>query len=489
MTAIVWTVIAVIFATRALAAFALPMTGDEAYYWEWSRRLAFGYVDHPPAVAWTIAAFAPLGRNPGTVRLGFVVCGVVASLALAACANELTGERRAGAVAALALALTPLASLAFGIASPDGPYLMFWALALWFAARAFRRDRTLDWALLGVAIGGVLLSRVLGFALLFGLLAYALADRSVRSFAWKRGIPVMLGAALVVCTPFLIWNATHGWSTLAFALVHRHQETREFSLPGLLLTQLVAYSPGIWVAVLLVALRPPSALLAWTALPQFAVVMALSLFERVETHWVFGFFVSLCAALGIAYVRLAPRARAIWVAVCAAPSAVLLAILFAVSFAPLPLYDTVYRLTGLHLRNNGPFEILTYAPVAADARRLALSRNAVVMTDGYGFSSVMDFDAGLTPVVIGYDWQGRESHEWYPDSEHPERALFVDKEPLGTRPDFAQHLRRACRRVSDGGVHAYAHGPTTLRAYYFTWCDGLNLDGLAILRWERESGA
>jgi len=118
MTGLIWGAIALVAVLRSIAAFALPLTGDEAYYWEWSRRLAFGYVDHPPAVAWTIAAFSWLGHQPGFVRLGFVLCGVVASLALAAATIELTGNRRAGAIAALALTLTPLA-VGGGVSSPE----------------------------------------------------------------------------------------------------------------------------------------------------------------------------------------------------------------------------------------------------------------------------------------------------------------------------------------------------------------------------------
>src|SRR4051794_36260110 len=29
---------------------------DETYYWDWSRRVAMGYFDHPPMIAWLIAA-------------------------------------------------------------------------------------------------------------------------------------------------------------------------------------------------------------------------------------------------------------------------------------------------------------------------------------------------------------------------------------------------------------------------------------------------
>ena len=487
LTVFVWVVVGLIVVVRAIVGFTVPLTGDEAYYWEWSRHLAWGYVDHPPLVAWTIAAFAPFGQTPGFVRLGFVLCGIGASIAIAGCATEITGERRAGAVAALALALTPLASLAFGSASPDGPYLLFWSLSLWFGARAFRRDALADWIVLGIALAGVLLSRVLGFALLFGVCAYALTP-NVRH-VWRRGLPLALGIAALLYAPFIAWNATHDWVTLSFALVHRHDEAHTLDLRRvgvLLLTQAAAYSPGIFVAVLVCAIRPRNAFLAWTAIPQLAVVTMLAFVEKVEIHWIFGTLVSLAAMLGVAYTQISHRLKIVWTTICVVPGAILVPAILAVSFAPIPIYNVVHRETGAQLRNGGPFEIMTYSMVAKDAARLARERNAIVMTDGYGLSSVMDFDAGIVPVVIGYDWQGRESRAWFADGEPARRALFVDKEPLATRPDIAKHLRRACARVVDGGTHPYNFGGTTPRAYYFTWCEGLAGDGLAILRWERE---
>jgi len=491
VTVFLWAVIGFVVIVRGIVGFTLPLTGDEAYYWEWSRHLAWGYVDHPPLVAWTIAAFTAFGQTPGLVRIGFVLCGLVASVAIAGCATELTGDRRAGAVAALALALTPLASLAFGSASPDGPYLMFWSLALWLGARAFKRDGLRDWSLLGVAMAGVLLSRVLGFALPFGVCAYALFAPDVRH-VWRRGLPLALAVMLVLYAPFLAWNATHDWATLGFALVHRHEEPHSFDLHRvavLLLTQAAAYSPGIFVAVLLCALRPRDTFLAWTAIPQLVIVTGLAFFEKVEIHWIFGTLVSLAAMLGVAYTQISHRMKIVWTTICVVPGAILVPAILAVSFAPVPIYNVVHRETGAQLRNGGPFEIMTYAMVAKEAAALAKERGAVVMTDGYGLSSVMDFDAGVAPVVIGYDWQGRESRGWYPDDRHPARALFVDKEPLATRPDIALHLHRACASVIDGGTHPYSFGGTTPRAYYFTWCEGLGVDGLAILRWEREPGA
>ena len=47
------TVVALVVLRLVAAAFT-PLTFDEAYYWMWSKHLAFGYYDHPPMVAYVI---------------------------------------------------------------------------------------------------------------------------------------------------------------------------------------------------------------------------------------------------------------------------------------------------------------------------------------------------------------------------------------------------------------------------------------------------
>jgi 4-amino-4-deoxy-L-arabinose transferase-like glycosyltransferase len=491
----VWAIVAAVTVMRAIADFKLPLTGDEAYYWEWSRHLAFGYVDHPPAVAGTIRAFAWLGMIPGAVRIGFVLCGVVATLAGAAAATRLAGgDRRAGAVTALAFALTPLFSMAFGSATPDGPYLACWTLAIWLALRAFDERRTADFIALGLALGGTLLSRMFGFALLLGVAACAAAPS--RRALWRAGLGWSFGIAAVVFAPFVWWNATHHWLTFDFTFVGRHVSQFKLLRPlSLYLVQAAAYSPGFFAGALVVALTPRgNALLKWTALPLIGLLTVLALFEPVEIHWILGPYASLCVGLGSAYVRLSRRARIIWANASVVPALLLLPLIFYAAVAPGAAYQ-LFRNTGSTLRNTGPFEIFTYWPLAQDARHLADANDAVVMTDGYGLSAVIDFYAGLTPIVIGYDWQGRESRNWYPDAEHPKRAIFLDKEELDPlhptadnrgRPDFKARLAQACGSVRKGPVLEYSYAGVPPRKYYTTFCDNLAPDGLQVLRWERE---
>lgn len=468
---------------RAWAGFTLPLTGDEAYYWEWSRRLAFGYVDHPPLVAWLIALFAPLGATPGIVRLPFELCGVAATLALAACATQLSGRRSAGDVAALLFVLAPLTSVAFGSATPDGPYLAAWCIALWLAARAFAEPRPAAFAWLGCALGAALLSRVFAVALLAGIVAVGLEPQ--RRSIWRNGFLWTLAVAALLFLPYVGWNATHHWESFSFALVARHVNEGFSLLRPLTLAAaaLGAFSPGILLAVCVAARRPAASLIGWTALPLALLLVVLALGERVELYWFFGPFASLCAGAGLAYEELGARARRMWAALVIAPAALLLPLLFAAALFPAPLYRFAVDHLALHLRNSGPFEIFTYRPLALDAARLAAAKQAWVMTDGYGFSSVLDFEAGIAPVVIGYDMQGRESRRWYDQAAPPPTLLFVDKEALATRPDFVAQLGRACGRTEPGPILSYAYAGAPPRNYYLTWCEAPRPAALRILNW------
>jgi hypothetical protein len=493
-----WGIIAFVTALRLVAAHDVPLTGDEAYYWEWAKHLALGYADHPPMVAYLILPFVWSTANPLLIRLPFIVCGVVATLAAAATAKRLTGDERAGMITALAMTLTPMLSVGFVTATPDGPLMAGWACALYFAVRAEQTRARRDFVLLGVALAFALLAKMFAYALLAGVVAWALAP--ARRSLWREGLTLSLVVAAVLYTPFVIWNAEHHWISFAFALEQRHVPEPSLVRPFIyyLVACAGAYSPGLWFAALLVLVRPRNALIGWTAIPLAALLFVLNFHERIELHWIFGPYVSLCVGMGLAFERLSHRARVLWATAGAVPAAVLIPFLFLAAVFPGPLYQQ-FLATGSTLRNDGPFEIFTYWPLAQDVRRMADANDAVVVTDGYGFSSQMDYEAGIPPVFIGYNKQGQEAKSWYDPDMHPKRILFVDKEALVAvpghpetspgRPDFAKRLHAACGLVEPGPTLGYQYtdpsGHTVpARRYFLTWCDDPRPDALRILRWD-----
>jgi hypothetical protein len=68
-------VVTVAAVVRLVFAALIPLLPDEAYYWEWSRRLAPGYFDHPYGVALLIrigdSLLSPIGLS---WKKGFARC-------------------------------------------------------------------------------------------------------------------------------------------------------------------------------------------------------------------------------------------------------------------------------------------------------------------------------------------------------------------------------------------------------------------------------
>jgi hypothetical protein len=307
----------------------------------------------------------------------------------------------------------------------------------------------------------------------------------------------------VMCVPFLIWNSTHGWATFVFGLVGRHEQEWKWYRPfALHLVQAAAYSPGLWVGALLSIFYARNAFLNWTAVPLIVLLTVLDVHERVEIHWMFGAYLSLCVAMGIVYVRLSARPRVIWASIAAVPALILFPLIFIAAVEPGFVYEQFVH-TGSTLRNTGGFEIFTVPLLAVDMRNMMEANDATIVTDGYGLSSTLDFYGGVPPVVIGYNAQGEEAKRWYDPDMQPHRILFVDKEALYPRPghpedqgrpDFVRQLGRACTSVHAGPTFGYEFHDSSghvvpARLYFTTWCEGPRPHALRILQWDPRYGA
>ena len=241
---------------RILIAAFTPLLPDEAYYWEWSRHLAAGYFDHPPAIAWMIAGgTALLGNTPLGVRLANVAAGTAAVACIAAIARRLGGDR-AAMRAALLLLCTPLAALGLAIATTDAPALLAVSAALLciviaLEAPAASAQSTRWWLAAGIAFGVGLLSK-LTVGIVGAAVGLALVLRpSLRARLRATGPWLAVLAAALVAAPVIWWNARHDWISLRFQLAHGlgapargSAVGRELSLVG---SQLALLSPGIFL--------------------------------------------------------------------------------------------------------------------------------------------------------------------------------------------------------------------------------------------------
>lgn len=218
-----WAAGLVVALTVVRLAFAAvtPLAGDEAYYWQWSRHLAWGYFDHPPLVAYLIAAGTRvLGPHPLGVRLGAVALSAAGSWWLYVLGREVWGSGRAGLWTLVAAAVTPLFAAGALILTPDTPLVALWTAAVLLALRAVRSGRTRDWVLLGGALGLGLMSKLPMLVLFPALgLAFACTARGRRALR-SPGPYGAVAVAGLVWLPYLVWHVRSGFAPLLFQLRH-----------------------------------------------------------------------------------------------------------------------------------------------------------------------------------------------------------------------------------------------------------------------------
>lgn len=213
-------VIAGFTAFHVLYAGLFALSPQEAYYWQWSRHLAWSYFDHPPLSAWTVRAFTDLlGASERSVRLAAAFHSAVFSAFWWLATRRLFGARVA--LAALVVGFTvPLFSIGQVIITPDGPLLSGWAIALYFTVRALDEERP-AWLLgAGVGVGWALLGKYTGALLLPQILALLAWDPRGRRML-RTGWPWVAAAlALAMFYPVVRWN------------LHRHLESFAFQTEG-----------------------------------------------------------------------------------------------------------------------------------------------------------------------------------------------------------------------------------------------------------------
>ena len=208
----------------------LPLYPDETYYWDWSRNLANGYFDHPPAIAWlihlgtSVARGFGAGRSPFAVRVVPVVVGSICGLFTTLIARRLGGGG-AARTAALVFALMPLAASGLILATPDAPLLAASSAALYFVVRALQhapasRASTGNWCVAGASLGLAFSSKYTSILLPVTLLVALALRPSLRARFREPGPYLACIVATLVFLPVLQWNHAHDWISFRFQIQH-----------------------------------------------------------------------------------------------------------------------------------------------------------------------------------------------------------------------------------------------------------------------------
>jgi len=134
-------IVAYAFALRLVYLGSVELLPEEAYYWNYSRHLDIGYLDHPPMVAWLIRmGTAAFGQSQFGVRAGALCCGVITSVFVYRLTRNLFDEATALAALVLAQAL-PYFFFSGLLMTPEAPLADAWAASLYYIERALVAGR------------------------------------------------------------------------------------------------------------------------------------------------------------------------------------------------------------------------------------------------------------------------------------------------------------------------------------------------------------
>jgi dolichol-phosphate mannosyltransferase len=242
--------VAYALALRLVYQGSVELLPEETYYWNYSRHLDIGYLDHPPMVAWLIrAGTAVFGQSQFGVRAGALCCGVITSVYVFRLTRNLFDE--AAALAALVLAqVLPYFFFSGLLMTPDAPLAAAWAASLYYLERALVAGRSEAWWRAGLSLGIGAISKYSIGLLAPVILAFTLWDRPSRRW-WRRWEPYVAALlALAIFSPVIIWNAQHEWASFAFQTSRRLAEAPRFALHKLIASALILITP---IGVLAVA--------------------------------------------------------------------------------------------------------------------------------------------------------------------------------------------------------------------------------------------
>ncbi len=393
---------------------------DELYFIACGEHLDWGYVDIGPLTPWLGRLMREaLGESLFALRFTSAVAGALTVFLTGWLARYLGGKRFAQAIAALCVIIAPVWLQAGNILALPSSEPLFWVSCACLIAVIFKTGRTRLWTAVGAVAGVGLLNKpsmaFFGVGLVIGLLLTRQRRHLADKWLWGGGL-----IALVLASPFILWQATHGWATWEF--VHGMNRDLMAQIPRwlFLLGQVVYQHPftlPIWVAGLgwlfFARQGEPYRALGWT----FLFVFTFLLTAKSKIYYLAPAYPMLLASGAVAVESFIERHHARW------PKAAIPVALLAGGLATMPValpilpiekmdgyvrtmtfgtMDKVYEVTGTW---HDQFGWKEQAEAIADVyRALAPEEQAdcMIIVGNFGEAGAIDFygpDLGLPPAT------------------------------------------------------------------------------------------
>lgn len=433
-----------VFAALLIAGQQSGIFRDEFYYIACARRLAWGYVDHPPlSIALLAAVRATLGDSLLALRLPAALAGAAAVFLAGLIARALGGRRGAMLLAALATAVTPQLLAISSFYSMNALELVAWALLELLAIRILRGDSPRLWLAFGVVAGVGLLDKysVALFAggLGIGMLCTAQRRQLARPWPWLGG-----ALALLLFAPHLWWEQANGWPTREFmanATAHKNVHLGALAFVAGQVTLAQPIAAPLWISGLLALLAARRFAAQRPLGIAYVAAFAVLVTQGGKAYYLSPIYPMLFAAGAVGLERAAARRAWRWPVPAAAalllagglasaplaipvlPPAVHVRYAAAIGLGPPPLEHNRPAELPQHIADRyGWQELVAAVGRAADRLSPAERARAVVFTSNYGEAAALEvLGSGLPRVISGHNnyWL------WGPGDLRPDDPVLI----------------------------------------------------------------
>jgi undecaprenyl-diphosphatase len=310
-----WVLLGILFFIRLffLMFSSLDLSGDEAYYWDWSRRLDWCYFSKPPLVAWIIAFFTSLmGSTTFAVRFPAVTLSILSLAALFLLGKRMVSAK-VGFWAVLVSVAAPGSCALALIMTIDAPLICCWSWALYTLWRALEEEKQnwRWWFLTAIFLGIGNLSKPTMLAFIPILLVFLWLGKDNKRYRRSLKPYLFIILSLVSLSPVIWWNWQHDWITFQHSSSHfsAEGETALITLDNFgdfIGSQLGLVSPLTWILIIGLSWiclirfrrinRMAQCLLLFSAIPVF-LMLILSLRQQVHGNWSAPFYLSAAVLL------------------------------------------------------------------------------------------------------------------------------------------------------------------------------------------------
>lgn len=375
-----WTFVITLMIKLWLAAY-FPMTGDEAFFYQWGVFPAWGYSDHPPMVGWLLFVLNSISDHPLSLRFFTVLMWSLIALGLVDLLRRISPYQEGVAYWLGTLFLLLPFTLLLNLVTTDTPLIFFIFLSGYCFIRGTLSDKIFWYVGAGVFLGLALLSKY--FAGLLAIAYFVYLCRSRRG--WLKLIVIALCSAPLFAIT-VAFNAHNCWTNVMFNMINRNENT-ELSL----------YTVGEYIVMMIYLITPwvflkllrstgmmiqRGAIVVLFLVP-FILFLLLSSEKTIGLHWVLGFMPFLFLFIGTTSNAEDLRKYAKWTAWFSVPHFLFLA-------AIILLPTTMWKNYVLH----DDIVFHKEAKNIVAALRKDLPPGGAIMTRAYTPSALLSYHAG-----------------------------------------------------------------------------------------------